>query len=231
MLSGGANVNQLSRTMPGEGPMDLSQRIIENYQTKCSQAVRPDYLEYLTQKALRYADQTEPKPVAVDFDGACAALVERIFALLEPYTVELNRVNRLKQLHMTAVSPTRTNEVLEYDRNRRPLKTISFFRARFSTSCLSLVVRGLRNRVEFFILPADRVIGLAAIEAETSPLMVFEADPEVQSNAAIAWSVEGKSLSLDRIERYSLLALEYLLDRSQEELVSLAKQQSSNYLL
>ena len=34
----------------------------------------------------------------------------------------------------------------------------------------------------------------------------------------LAWFVEGKSLTPDRLERYSLLALEHLLDKTREEI-------------
>lgn len=195
-----------------EGLMDLSQRIIENYRSS-SQSVRPEYLEYLAAKTQNFAQATEA--AEVNQDRQTPLLVEKIFALLEPYITELNRVNRLKQLHLTAVSPSHCNEVLEYDRNRRPLKSKTFYRARFSTSRLSLVVRGYQNKVEFFIIPADRVIAMTAIEDQTEPLMVFE-------NLEQNWWVEGKPLTADRFERYSLLTLEHLLDSTQQELLSIS---------
>ncbi len=45
-------------TLPDAG--DLSQRIIENYRLS-AQPVRRDYLEYLAQKSLGYADQLEQR--------------------------------------------------------------------------------------------------------------------------------------------------------------------------
>lgn len=208
-------MNQLFKN-EAEGPLDLNSRIIENYKQTTSSAVRSDYLDYLARKTLSFAEIQDqerlPKEAAQEKD-ICRAVVERIFGLLEPYTIELNRINKLKQLHITAVPPSATGEVLEYDRNRRPLRSVTYYRARFSTSRYSLVVRGLKNRVEFFILPADRVIGLTAAEAQLEPLMVFASEGG-------AWWVEGKSLNTDRFERYSLLALEHLLDCTQEELLN-----------
>jgi hypothetical protein len=56
--------------------------------------------------------------------------------------------------------------------------------------------------------------------------MVFEAeialsgnlDTGNQSQPLVSWTVEGKELTSDRFERFTLLALEHLIDRSHEEL-------------
>jgi hypothetical protein len=201
--------------------------------------VRPDYLAYLTQKSLAYSEriaQTEfsAEKVRAAIDQGTMVLVDRIFALLEPYTQEINRINRVKELHLSCVAPTRSCEAIELDRQRQPSKSTCYYRSRFSTGKLSLVVRGLQGKIEFFIFAADRVMGLSNEEACHSPLMVFEAEivlteniersphrsieSDLQSQPQISWNVEGKPLSADRFERYTLLALEHLIDRSHEEL-------------
>lgn len=225
-----------------DGTIDLKQTIIDNYRSQ-SQNVRPDYLAYLTQKSLAYSDriaQTEisTEQARVALDQGTMALVDRIFALLEPYTQEINRINRIKELHLSCVAPTRSCEAIELDRQRQPSKSTCYYRSRFSTSKLSLVVRGLQGKIEFFIFAADRVMGLSNEEACHQPLMVFEAEigltgniernsernsnlsieSNFQKQPQISWNVEGKPLSADRFERYTLLALEHLIDRSHEEL-------------
>lgn len=225
-----------------DGSVDLKQTIIDNYRSQ-SQNVRPDYLAYLTQKSLAYSDrgsQTEisAEQARVAIDQGTMALVDRIFTLLEPYTQEINRINRVKELHLSCVAPTRSCEAIELDRQRQPSKSTCYYRSRFSTSKLSLVIRGLQGKIEFFIFAADRVMGLSNEEACHKPLMVFEAEigltgniernsernphrsteSNFQAQPQISWSVEGKPLSADRFERYTLLALEHLIDRSHEEL-------------
>lgn len=191
----------------------LNQRIIENYRA-LTNTVRQDYLQYLTAKTEAYAlgagPQAEPT-TARNVKAEMRGYLERIFQILEAYAVEINRVNRLKDLTISMVSPSEALEVFELDRLRRPSKTASFYRCRFSTRQLSLVVRGLDNRIDFFLLPADRVIGLSRAEEECGALMTFSA-----GEAAADWQVENKTLSDDRLERYSLLALEHLLDSTQE---------------
>jgi hypothetical protein len=225
-----------------DGSVDLKQTIIDNYRSQ-SQNVRPDYLAYLTQKSLAYSDRASQTEISAEqarvaIDQGTMALVDRIFALLEPYTQEINRINRVKELHLSCVAPTRSCEAIELDRQRQPSKSTCYYRTRFSTSKLSLVVRGLQGKIEFFIFAADRVMGLSNEEACHQPLMVFEAEigltgniernsernphrsteSNFQGQPQISWNVEGKPLSADRFERYTLLALEHLIDRSHEEL-------------
>ena len=198
-------------------PGDLSQRIIENYRIS-AQPVRRDYFEYLAQKSLGYADELEQKKnnqaPAYNVEQNTKAVVDRIYCLLEAYSLELNKVSRARDLFVSATAPTHCQEALEYDRSRQPIKSLSVYRARFSTNRLSLVVRGLGHLVEFFLLPGDRVIGLSLAEAEARPLMIFQSE---QAMAGLAWFVEAKPLTADRLERYSLLALEHLLDKTREE--------------
>jgi len=213
-----------------DGNINLKQTIIDNYRSQ-SQNVRPDYLAYLTQKSLAYSDRVAQTEISAEqaraaIDQGTMVLVDRIFALLEPYTQEINRINRVKELHLTCVAPSRSSEALELDRSRRPSKSTCYYRSRFSTSKLSLVVRGLQGKIEFFIFAADRVMGLSNEEACHQPLMVFEAeiglrgnfDTGNQSQPLVSWTVEGKELTSDRFERFTLLALEHLIDRSHQEL-------------
>jgi|JI6StandDraft_1071083.scaffolds.fasta_scaffold01571_8 hypothetical protein len=213
-----------------DGSINLKQTIIDNYRSQ-SQNVRPDYLAYLTQKSLAYSDRVAQTEISAEqaraaIDQGTMVLVDRIFALLEPYTQEINRINRVKELHLTCVAPSRSSEALELDRSRRPSKSTCYYRSRFSTSKLSLVVRGLQGKIEFFIFAADRVMGLSNEEACHQPLMVFDAeialsgnfDTGNQSQPLLSWTVEGKELTSDRFERFTLLALEHLIDRSHEEL-------------
>ncbi len=205
--------------------IDLSQKIIDNYRS-VTQTVRPDYVAYLTQKSFAYSERAKEtarnsERAQALIEQAMVALVDRLYGLLEAYTQEINRVNCAQQLHLTCVAPSRPSEALELNRQRQASKTTSFYRTRFSTSKFSLVIRGMQNRVEFFLIAADRVMGLSHEESRYEPLMVFEAEVELDAangTCELNWMVENKNLTADRFERYSLLALEHLIDRTQEEL-------------
>lgn len=196
---------------------DLSQRIIENYLHN-TQPVRRDYLDYLAQKSHFFADEMEQRrnnlAPSYDIEQSTKAVLDRVYSILEAYALELNRVSRTRDLFISTTAPSRLEEVLEFDRARQPSKCLTVYRARFSTNRFSLIVRGLGRLVEFFLLPVDRVIGLSRAEAEISPLMTYESE---QAMAGPAWFVEAKPLTADRLERYSLLALEHLLDKTRQE--------------
>lgn len=198
---------------------NLSQRIIENYRLN-AQPVRRDYLDYLAQKSNDYAHELEQKTVKQDIcsiqsiEQSTRAVVDRIYNILESYSLQLNKVSRTKALFISVTAPTISHEVLEFDRFRQPTKSLTVYRTRFSTQRLSLVVRGLGHQVKFFLLRGDRVIGLSQAEADVSPLMIFQSEPAM---TGLSWSVEAKPLTADRLERYSLLALEHLLDKTKEE--------------
>ncbi|MBI5174389.1 MAG: hypothetical protein SFV17_09765 [Candidatus Obscuribacter sp.] len=202
-----------TNALPQTSAQGLSQHILENYR-QLSSSVRQDYLDYLTAKTRDYA-----KSVSVRCESGTSqshemkALLERIYFTLEPYAVELNRVNgsEARILELSVQPPCLTNEITDSSSQRRADRTVSYYRCRFSTRLLSLVIRGSEDCIDFFLIPTDRVLGLSLIEAQTKPLMSFTFEH------AQGWTVEGKELNHDRLERYSLLTLEHLLDRTQEE--------------
>lgn len=204
-------------------PQGLTQHIIDNYRS-ISTSVRQDYLDYLTAKSAAYAEsarQTASREITAEerINRTMVSLVDRIFHLLEPYALELNRVNALRDLHLSSQPPSVSTEASEYDHMRRPGRTVTYYRARFSTGRFSLVIRGIGGRIDFFMIPTDRIMGLSRIEGETAPLMTFAAsEEETPSGFSDNWVVEGKLLNADRLERFSLLALEHLLDRTQEDI-------------
>jgi hypothetical protein len=205
----------LRAPMPDSG--NLSQRIIENY-SRSAQPVRRDYFDYLAQKSLSYADELDQRQnsqaPAYNVEQNTKAVVDRIYGILEAYALELNNVGRARDLFISTTPPACSEEVQEFDRFRQPIKSLTVYRARFSTMRLSLIVRGLGHLVEFFLLPGARVIGLSRAEAEVGPLMIFQSEPAM---TGLSWFVEAKPLTADRLERYSLLALEHLLDKTREE--------------
>jgi hypothetical protein len=223
----GSQQASLSNHQTSQG---LTQHIIDNYRS-ITTSVRQDYLDYLTAKSAAYAEsarQTASREITAKerINRTMVALVDRVFHLLEPYALELNRVNGLRDLHLSSQPPSVSTEASEYDHMRRPGRTTTYYRARFSTSRFSLVIRGIGGRIDFFMLPTDRIMGLSRIEAETAPLMTFAAGNVQTQNQSYeltafdsdSWIVEGKLLNADRLERFSLLALEHLLDRTQEDI-------------
>lgn len=179
-----------------------------------SNGTRPDYLAYLGQKARAIetrAQYLQNQRDDRDEKAQKEALitVDRICRLLAPY---VSALNQMKTIAIALSEPDHTNDVVERDEHGRPLSSRSFYRMRITVRNLSMVVRADRDCVDFFLLPADRMLSLYQTESAFGSFMTFKA----QAQDGSAWSVEGKALTDARLERYTLLAFEYLLDKSQE---------------
>jgi hypothetical protein len=208
---------ELDFRAPVQDAGNLSQRILDNYR-QAAQPVRSDYLEYLAQRSLSFADELEQRKSSQipsgDVEQNTRAVVDRVYGILDAYALELNKILRSNDLFISATAPSLQQDVLEFDRARQPLKAMAVYRARFSTSRLSLVIRGLGNAVQFFLIPGDRIMGLSRAEEEIGSLMVFQSELGL---TGLSWFVEAKPLTADRLERYSLLALEHLLDQTRQQ--------------
>lgn len=198
---------------------DLAQQILVNYAESVS-PVRRDFLENLTSASAEFlAARNRPaEPVIVPncMSTSMSALVDRIFNTLEPYIHELNQTFRATDLSITFTPPSVVNENFACDTSRRPSIVVSSYRCRISTSCLALVIRGKEDRIDFFLLPVERVIGLSKTEDQHDPLMTFTANAQ---NGTIYWEVEQKPLTEERLEKYILLVFEHLMDLTREELL------------
>jgi len=198
---------------------ELAQQILSNY----TESVTPVKREVLDNIASASADylagrtrQAQPELVPSNMSTSMTALVDRIFGILEPYIHELNQAFRATDLLVTFTPPSVVNENVTYDSLRRPSLVVSSYRCRISTSRLALVIRGKEDRVDFFLLPVESVMGLSKTEDEHQPLMTFSAHA---NSGVIYWEVEEKPLTSERMEKYILLIFEHLMDLTREELL------------
>lgn len=201
---------------------DLARKILRNLTSGGidSTGVRKDYVEHLTNKSMAFFRSYEKGFGIVNDDDvlrdATLRMVERIFNLIEPYVVHINAAIDSSQLCLAATAPDEIIETVEGEWPFRPTTEISFYRARFSTHNLSLVIRGSEDRVEFYVLPVDQVMRMSSVEDQYGALMTYNAKI---FNGKVEWEVEGKPLTDDRFERYCLLMLDYFVKQSQEELM------------
>lgn len=198
---------------------DLAQQILGNYAGTVA-PVRRDFLENMTNASAQFlADRnkpSEPATVPTSMSTSMTSLVDRIFNILEPYIHELNQNFRATDLSITFTPPSVVNENVGYDALRRPTLVVSSYRCRISTSRLAMVIRGKEDRVDFFLLPVEQVMGLSKVEDEHLPLMTFNA---YARSGVIYWEVEEKPLTEERMEKYILLIFEHLMDMTREELL------------
>ncbi len=194
----------------------LAQKFISNLR---KDTINHDVFDLISRDGDAFLDQyrkkTESKSVEQSSrQTSMQAIVDKAFGVIEPYIGELNHSLASTELRVACTSPEWVTENL---RNSSTSDRKSFYRARISTSRLSIVIRGSEGRIEFFVLPASMVMGLSKVEDRHSPLMCFEV---VNPGISPEWEVEGKPLTNERMERYCLLMFNYLLEETKFELGS-----------
>lgn len=196
----------------------LRERILGDYSAR-SGGVRQDVVKLLKQSSSDYLNVRGHSETWVSEEEAAMAqsmiaVVDEIFSVIEPYVLELMREFAGTDLNLTLTAPEKVKEAAEFDALRRPVQTLVTYRGRVSTTSLSVVVRGRENRVDFFLMPSDRVIGLSRAEDAREPIMSFVGSRLAEG---IDWQVEGKPLTHERLQRYCLLLFKHLLDKTREE--------------
>lgn len=198
---------------------ELSQQILGNY-VESSSTVNREFLDSFITASREFMDNrnrpAEPVYEPSSMSTSMTALVDTIFNTLEPYIHELNQTFRTTDLSITFTPPSVVNENVGYDTSRRPALAISSYRCRISTTRLALVIRGKEDRIDFFVLPVETVMGLSRIEDEHQPLMSFTCEMRY---GEFYWEVEEKPLTQERLEKYILLIFEHLMELTREELL------------
>lgn len=204
----------ISSRYPGDGAQSqLSARILDNYIVS-SRNLRQPFLDHITKKSLTIHASHQARLLQAEneesaLERSMKRRVDEIFSLFESYSVLLNRNIGIASLHVVWTEPGAVTETVESDRHRQPLKTVTTYRARFSTKSLSLVIRGQDASIDFFILPVESVIGLSQTESQHMPLMTFTGQAD---GARVMWEVENKKLTEERCERYCLLLFDYFIE-------------------
>ena len=199
--------------------MDLARRILRNLTGE--REIRSDYLESLAIASGGSTSQEESSFFGLRSKNdiaysASKKMVERVYRLLEPYCVELDRMNGTRGLRIACTQPDELYETIEGEWPFKPPELLAFYRARFSTCRSSIVIRGHADRVDFFIIPSEFVMMMSKAEDSYGPLMTFDA---VVLKSGVEWEVEDKPLSEERLERYCLLFFEHFIKEDRKEMM------------
>jgi hypothetical protein len=198
---------------------ELSQQILGNY-VESAASVNREFLDGFISSSKEFLDSrnkpAEPVYTPSSMSTSMTSLVDKIFNTLEPYIHELNQSFRTTDLSITFTPPSVVNENFGFDSSRRPALIVTSYRCRISTTRLALVIRGKEDRIDFFILPVESVMGLSKIEDQHDPLMSFTCEVK---RGEFYWEVEEKPLTEERLEKYILLIFEHLMELTREELL------------
>lgn len=197
-----------------ESAYQLAQRFISNIRKR---TVNKDVLELIARDSTAFIEEyrqmaTSRQAEERALEASMQSIVDRSFAAVEPYIEELNSKLGRSELHVSCTPPEWVSEEYGPGHNR---ERRSYYRARICTGRLSIVLRGARDRVDFYVLPVSLIMGLSKVEDHYGPLMSFQAAPR---GAFMDWEVEGKALTRERLERYCLLLFNFLLEETKTDL-------------
>jgi hypothetical protein len=148
--------------------------------------------------------------------NSMAVMTEHIFEILKSYSYELNNALGYGHFHVAATNPQTVTEVLKFSPNRQPEETITYYRARLSTTLFSLVLRGDRHGIQFFIIPVSRAIGLSKQESYFMPIMRLAT---CLDNGQVTWKTQdGRQLTANMVEFICMDLFRQLIEETKAQL-------------
>lgn len=139
-------------------------------------------------------------------------LLALIFEMLKSYAYDYNHAVGYGPLHIAITDPQMVTEVLRFDRQRNPLESVTYFRARLSTSSHSLVLRGQDDGIVFFILPVARALGLTKQETNYEPATLLRIKAE---NNLVHWETKiGTPLTPSSVEAICMAVFQWLIEET-----------------
>lgn len=147
------------------------------------------------------------------YDQSTADFIGKIFGILRTYAHEYNHSIGFSELHVTCSIPGFVTEVMRYNILREATETLTHFRARLSTSTYSLVLRGRNHKIEVFLIPVSKSIGLTQSEKNFKPVVSFNSRLE---DKAVEWTMEGQPLVDAHLELIAMELFTRLISSSNE---------------
>lgn len=145
-------------------------------------------------------------------NSSAIALINRIFNYLELCRLETNGSLGLNEMTIVSTEPQMVTEVLSFTKSRQPEKTVSYYRTRFATSNLALIIRAKDGIVECFLLPIEVVMGLSKSEQVYHPIATIEA--EYDHSGSVEWNIQGVPLNAYRTHSLCMVLFKQLVKRS-----------------
>lgn len=199
---------------------EVNDRILVTYKTKFSKD-SGNFISKITEETQAFlacqqsiALQSDKKSFPT---AACVHMVEEVFDVLKAYAYEFNNVVGYGPLHLSATDPQLVTEVLKFNKLRQAEEQVTHYRARISTSTLSLVLRGNKNEIQFFLMPVSRALGLSKQESLYKPLERLIA---VSENNEINWETSGeKPFTAYQMEMICMELFQKLIDETKVQLI------------
>jgi hypothetical protein len=146
--------------------------------------------------------------------ASMAAMVEQIFEVLKSYAYELNNSLGYGPLHVAATNPQQVTEIVKFNSLRQAEETITYYRARLSTPYFSLVMRGDKKGIQFFVMPVSRAIGLSKQECHFLPIAKMTTSID---NGEVSWCFDDCMMTASHVEYICMNVFQRLIEETKEQ--------------
>jgi hypothetical protein len=191
-----------------------NERILALYKMSYRKRRKNDFISQLTQDAMTFLDSRRTalsKAVREEsaYTKSMANVVDAIFNILLSCSIELNTVLGFSELFVAATEP----EVQTYTVNGQT--KVRSLHARFSTSVFSLVMHGHKNRIDFYVVPVEELIGNKHPGSGYQPVVSCEAEID---GSDVNWNANGQTLTEEMMETVCHITLRQLVEATQQVL-------------
>lgn len=199
----------------------INDQILVMYKTQLSDS-RSRFLSRIANDSLSFIEEQErqrafKKQQETLCTNSMTAMVDHIFEVVKSYSYELNNALGYGPLHVAATNPQTVTEIIKFNKLRQAEETITYYRARLSTNSHSLVLRGDKNGIQFFLIPVARVIGLSKQEEYFAP--TFKICTKMEGSS-VEWETEGgASLTSRRLEVICMNLFQKLIEETKNQVV------------
>ena len=189
-----------------DGTAEINEQILVLYkakpQTKASEE-RGEFLNQMASDSMNFIKEQRTKMEKAHREetlcqASMAAMIEHVFEILKAYSYELNSALGYGPLHVAGTSPQPVTEVVKFNKLRQAEETVTYYRARLSTPSFSLVLRGDKKGIQFYLIPVERALGLSQTEKHFHT--IAKLNTRLVGNH-VFWELEdGKSLTPSMVE-------------------------------
>ncbi|MBX9571156.1 MAG: hypothetical protein K2X77_19825 [Candidatus Obscuribacterales bacterium] len=199
----------------------INDQILVMYKTKLSDS-RSRFLSRMASDSLDFIEDQKnqrrrQKQEELLCNSSMTAMIDHVYEVIKAYSYELNNALGFGPLHVAATNPQTVTEIVKFNKLRQAEETLSYYRARLSTNSHSLVMRGDKNGIQFYVIPVARVIGLSKQEEKFLP--AFKICTRLV-NGTVIWETDGGApLTSSRLEVICMNLFQRLIDDTKAQVV------------
>lgn len=148
------------------------------------------FLDRLTQQTQEAMGQRTTMQVPFNVrDGfleqSMSKWMDKLFNFFENYKLKFNQGAISEDLRVSCQRPEASREVISYNAYREPDKTALLYRGSLSTQKWTVLIRGTKEKIDVYLVPAERALTITRTQEVYSPIMTLVS---VWEKGHVSWS-------------------------------------------